>query len=560
MKCSKCQFENLPDASLCESCGQVLVPDISEPGSESDNTDMDIIEANVEQTDGKPVFLPVDKTVLVDPTDNQNANELSNSSSPVLPDKKKAAVPFKVIMAAIIIAVTLIAVLGFVFRYKFLKIISPEKYLQVSLGRTFSDKNLAGIIDTGKYENKPIKQEISAEMDGVGGELSVLYDAKGEKALFEAMIQPDGAKKYDDNLLYISREVIAVSIPDVVTEAEFLTIDPETLDEDFEELGIEESFTSENINQALDMFFGKNPKDKMNVEETKEYYRQAKFLEEYADFSQGETVREKIGGKTYKLDTMCYEISEKDANRYLHDMLDSYKQTVMDKMGGIYQGYEWNSVQDRMDSAFDVFDDIRINGDIKMTFYIDKNDYVRKILIDDFELALPNEEEKIAIEYEMLLGGNKNPTDDISALVTLGVNGQEAEMEMNWEESFESGVFQGELEWIFRDNQDSGDTSVTIELEWDTKDKKGENFSAELSFDNMDDAVIKVTGALSDNKKSTTFTDGELMLIGDNSVLIDFEYSIAIIDPKEISVDLTDSMSLMEYAEQEGLLSSESDD
>lgn len=89
-------------------------------------------------------------------------------------------------------------------------------------------------------------------------------------------------------------------------------------------------------------------------------------------------------------------------------------------------------------------------------------------------------------------------------------------------------------------------------MEWDTKDKMGDNFEAVLSFGGENGFVIEVTGALADGKSETTFKDGKLRIddgYSENNI-IDFECSISMLDPKDISIDLEDSMSLFDYIEK----------
>ncbi len=499
MNCSKCGTDNLPEATFCKSCGEPLT-----------------------------------------------------AAVPDLPVAKKKGKSTRFILTTVIIALAVIAGLGFMFRNKVLKQINPERYLQVSLGRTFSDKKNSKILDISKYEKKPTKTEISVESEGVGGEAYVMYDAGGERALFE-LILDDGDKVYEGNLLYVSRELIALSIPEAITEAKFLTLDPNSFSQDFKDLGMEEEIPPEYMDQVLDMFFGKTAAGKKDMDELTEYFREAKFFEEYADFSKGKSISEEINGRNYNLAAMCYEITEEDANKYLQELLNKYKQGMLDGMMTSYQGYELEGYQASVESAFDVYKNLRIDGDIVITYYIDGNDYVRKVTMDEISLTMKGQEGEIAIEFEMLLGGRNNPTDNISAVLTLSSDGEEVELGMNWDESINKGVYEGELELFAESNGMSEDIGATIEIAWDTKDKKGENFEAELTIDGADGFSIEMTGNLVDDKSSTTFKDGELIINDGYSdeVVVDFDWSISIIDPKEISVDISDDMPWTEYVEQQ---------
>lgn len=547
MICSECNFENSTDATYCESCGEKLIA----LDTDQDNSDEVIMNNETLEQEENTVFVPISPVSFDNSTTEGDAEKISNHAVADPSRKNKTENKGFIAVIAIVICVALIVGLGIILRYKFLKLVNPERYLQVSLGRTFSDKSDMQLIDMSKYADQAVEYEFSVESEGVGADISVLYDAGAEKALFE-MLFDNGTQVYDDNLMYISRELIAISFPELFNDATFLTIDPDTFADDIEELGTEPSLPSDYIDEALDMFFGKSEDGEKDLDEVAAYYREAKFLEDFAEFSHGKSVTEKINGKRYKLDAMSYVISEDDANDYLQDALGAYKQGFFDSMGYMYQGYELETSQEAFDSAFDVFSGIKIKGDIIITYYVDRNDFVRIISVDEFELSMVGESGDLAIEFEMLLGGKNNPTDDISAILTLSAEGEEVELGMDWEQSFERGVFKREIEVFIDGERKEEYLSATFEMEWDTKDKKGDNFEAVLSFGGENGFVIEVTGALTDGKSETTFKDGKLRIddgYSENNI-IDFECSISMIDPKDISIDLEDSMSLFDYIEK----------
>ncbi|GEM_PF-2602851 len=532
MICPKCQFENLPEAIQCESCGEEL----NHLHPENNET--------VEPVAVEEVFKE-DTDRLADAGSNdEHSQEDADTSA-----KKKSGNRVIWTIAALGVLIAVLLGLGIVFRNKILKIVNPERYLQVSLGRTFSDKVGSKIFDMSKYTDQAAEYAFSVEAEEVGGEMSVMYSAKDEKALFE-MSFDDGMDIYDDIFMYVSREVIAVNIPDMLDDVEVLTIDPETFEDDFKALGLEETLPEDYIENLLDLFFAKSADGGKDSEELAEYYREAKYMEEYADFSKGKTVTERIGGETYRLATMSYVIPEDAANEYLQDVLDSYKQGLIDGMGSMYQDYEFQESQDAVDEAFETFKDIYIKGDIVITYYIDGNDYVRKITMDEVELCMAGEEGALSIEFEMLLSGEKNPADKVAAILTLGVDGEEAELGINWEQSFENGVLKREIEFFVEVEREE-EASIVFEMEWDTKDNKGDNFEAVLSTGD-DGFAIEISGALKDDKSETTFTDGQLRIEDGYSegIVIDFEFSISKIDPKDISMDLEDSVPFFEYIEK----------
>lgn len=534
MICPKCQFENLPEAIQCESCGEEL----NHLHPENNET--------VEPVAVEEVFKE-DTDRLADAGSNdEHSQEDADTSA-----KKKSGNRVIWTIAALGVLIAVLLGLGIVFRNKILKIVNPERYLQVSLGRTFSDKVGSKIFDMSKYTDQAAEYAFSVEAEEVGGELSVLYSAKDEKALFELSLDA-GTDVYDDIFMYISREVIAVKIPDLLDDVEVLTIDPETFEDDFEALGLAETLPEDYIENLLDLFFAKSADGGKDSEELAEYYREAKYMEEYADFSKGKTVTERIGGKTYKLATMSYVISEEAANDYFRDALESYKQGFIDSMGSMYQEADYEVTQDAVDEVFEIFEGIYIEGDVVITYYIDGSDYVRKITMDEVEIGMHGEDELISFEFEMLLSGKTNPCDKATAVLTMGVDGEEADLGINWEQSFEKGVFNREIEF-FVGVEGEEEEVIVFEMEWDTKDNKGDNFEALLTLGDGDyGSSIEITGVLKDGKSETTFKDGQIRLDDgyNEDVVIDFEFSISKIDPKDIYMDLEDSVPFFEYIDK----------
>lgn len=141
---------------------------------------------------------------------------------------------------------------------------------------------------------------------------------------------------------------------------------------------------------------------------------------------------------------------------------------------------------------------------------------------------------------------SKSGTTYQSAEISVDSDSDSATLGFESESSLKDGVYSYACKIL----SPEADTDITIDLEWDTKDKKGENLN--LVFEeNTGDNVYKaeLVGNLAEDKSKISLSDATLDLMTDSEPVstIDFSYSLSKIDASEITLDTSDSTPLLEY-------------
>ena len=554
MNCSKCGQDNKPNALYCEKCGAELEVRSPRP-------------VLLTEDGTKPVFVPLAFS------DTQSAAEqpyvsVNRDPSPKnlrmdelrpLPVSRtsKSHKKLWIVLTVIVIVLALVGGLGFAFRMDIIRTIAPEKYLQLSLVRTLTgSKNEASqILDLSKYSGKAVSHEFSVDADLGSAEGTLMYDSESEQALLDISASAEG-NEYNDNQLYISPDLIAFSIPDVITDTDYLTIDPATFAADSKEMGWDEYTSSLDLEEFIQTLFGKSEAKDKDSQLTSEITDLCITLRKSAVFSADGSVEEEISGKKITLDEMTYTISQKDINYFYQDCLAIYKKEFINTMDQSVAGGLPQETREQFDEVFDGLISIKIRDDLVIHYYIDKDGYTRKISTEDFEIyndsADADVQDTATLGFAIVFGSGTRPADSIDVTLRLDSQDESFAADIKYETSYINDVYKNSTSIVCSDNSDEpSKISMSADTEWDTKDTNGDNFSIDLKIkdDTGTIGAVVITGALTDDEKETSLSDASIEITDADgtSTTIDFSYKITIIDPSEISIDTSDSTSLFEY-------------
>lgn len=526
MFCTKCGSDNLEEAKFCRNC--------SEPLTE------------MPEEMAKPIFKPLSEPVNgqseSETTSTQHTAAASMPLTPVVRPKKKSHKAAIIVLASVLLVLAVVGTAGFLLRNQIMKAVMPEQYLQMSIARTAAlSQNGAGkMLDFSKYATGAVKHEFTFEMDDEYNAYSLegnyMYDAASEKALLDVSIESDGIS-LNDNILYISRDQIALSIPSQITDTDFLTIDPADFNEEWTDNGYDDLAEIPDLQELINTFFGKNEDGTaISASDMKKDF--LKYLADDAEFSTAGMVTESIGGVDRKLDVMTYTIPKSDANDAYQDFLTG----IEDKLAKAADMYASDSSLD-VSEAFAEMEKLEIRNDIKITFYIDQDGYINRIEINDFEIA--SEEDSVDIGLVMDIW-NKSGTTYTSAELSMDTGSETASTVFDSESSFKDGVYA----YTCKIRSDEADTEITVDFEWDTKDKKGENLNLVFEESTSDnDYGATLTGTLVEGKSELSLSDATLTMTTDSeqAAAFDFSYSLSKIDASEITADTSDSTPLLSY-------------
>ena len=538
MFCLKCGSDNLEDAKFCRTCGEPLtektdvdyVP-VFKPLSESDNAS---VEPAAESAQQPEAAMP-----------RQTAAVNMPLTAVVLP-KKKSAKKLLIILTSVLLVLAILCAAGFLLRNQIIKKVMPEQYLQMSLARSAaqSQKGAGQLLDLSQYATGAVKHEFSFEQDSGDDDFSAygtfMYDAASEKALLNVSIGSYGSN-YADNILYISKDQIALSIPSDITDTDFLTVDPATFNDEWTEKGYDDLSKLPDVQEIINTFFGKTEDGKtVSVSDTKDDFM--KFLKDDAEFATDGTVTEEIGGVDRKLDVMTYTISKNDADKRYQDFLSK----IEDKLSEASDMYASSSSM-QVSYIFDELKSLEFKSDIKVAFYIDQDGYIRRVEIDKVKVEADGSTAKISMVIDLW---SKDGTDYTSSEISVDTGSGKETLGIETEFSYKDGVYTYSVDMEPTGEGSDSDSEVTFDLEWDTKDKKGENFSAVIAEDSSySSSEMSLTGNLVEDKSKISLSDATIEITNgsDTAFSADVTYSLSKIDASEITVDTSDSTPILSY-------------
>lgn len=521
MYCTKCGSNNPDDAKFCRNCSEPL--------------------AEMTEETVKPIFKPLSESDHAEPVPVQQPAAGFTPLTPLFPPKKKSHKALFIILGSVLLVLVIVGAAGVLFRNPIMKAVMPEQYLQMSLARTaVQSKNGAGqLLDLSKFATGAVKHEFTSDVDFEGSRASldgsIMYDAETEKALVDVSIGAEGVS-LDNNVLFISRDQIALSLPSQIKDTDFLTIDPATFNEDWTDKGYDDLAKIPDLQKLINIFFGKSEDGKaVKAADVKKDF--LKYLTDEAEFSTGGTVTENIGGADRKLDIMTYTISKSDANNTYQEFVSD----IEDKMAKAADMYASDSSQD-VSGVFDELETLKVKSDIKISFYIDQDGYIKRIKIDPVKIEADDASEEIGLILDIW---NEDGVAYTVAKLSTDSESGSAVLNIDSESSFKDGVYVYSCKLY---NAEEGeDSDVTLEVEWDTKDRKGENLS--VVFKSNENNKETLTGTLIEDESKISLSDATLELKTDTAPdsTLDFSYTLSKIDASEITLDTSDSTPLLEY-------------
>lgn len=551
MNCKKCGSDNTTEAIFCEKCGSELVLSGGIPFFQH--------EENV-----RPIFKPLDTSAVTNASETNDAsttNDTSETFAPsynnssiaelrVLPKDRtmKSRKALWITLMSIVIVLALAGGLGFAFRMQIMKSVAPEKYLQLSLVKTFAgaQSESADILGLSKFVGKAASHDFSIEADEGSAEGSWKYDSANEKALLDVSIAV-GEESYDNNQFYLSPELIAVSIPDLITDTDYLTIDPATFADEWEANGWDEDMPIENLEEYVHTLFGKKADEGSGNQPDSRLTDLFSELSKSAVFSADGTVEERISGTNFKMDVMTYTFSEDDVNDFYQDLISEIEEAASSSEDLMIAGTSSLTGADT-DYIYDALADFEINGDVVIHYYIDQDGNTRKMSVDDFEIAY--EESEAAIAFEIQFGDTAKPTDDMSALITIEADGDTAEITLDYESSYEDGVYTSSIDLVMGSDDEPEAISISYDVEWNKVDTSGENLDSKMKLKMEGDSItMTLVGTLMTDDKKTSLSDAVFEITDEygETTTVDLSYGVTLIDPSEITVDTSDSIPLLKY-------------
>lgn len=498
MICSKCGWDNKPEVQFCRHCDAHLLP-----ASVAKNA----LRGNI----GRP----------------------ANSQKGLW-----------IALGSTVLFLVLAAGLVFLFRLQIMKTLMPEEYLQLSVARTVSSllENEPSVFDLSRYSGEPALHTFDVDADFVNLVGSYKCDNEKEKALLDVDVAADWAN-FGSLKLFISPDLLALSIPDLIWDVDYLTADPATFADKWDEQGLDEYSSVPDLEKMIHSLFGKSVDDDNNVIPQKDAGVILKDLYAKADFTVNGSVKESVGGEKMHLDIMTYTFSEAAVNT-------AYKQYVSLLRDRLFVSSNLGikNYSDQIESILDELEVLKVKGDVALRFYIDKDIHVRKIVADKFIVTWDDMETDCALGIDLVKIGPS--IEDISALISTETAGVTGSANIVWQSSYSYGVYTGSLTAEGEAIADMNAFSFSADAVWNSKDKVKENLIISLlAEDSINNVDMKLKGILKDQEKETSLSAStfEMKDKAGKTAKINFDYAVKTISASEIEVDTSDSTPLLEY-------------
>ena len=458
----------------------------------------------------------------------------------------------KAVVIFLLVIVVLLAscITAFAFREKIMLHINPESYLLNSLQKTVIELVDAesSLPQTVKFAGKPLSHNFEFKIDNTDH----LYTSAMDNTSIAVNVRTDWENSHfrlgttirstfltlNDNEIYISPKIIALSIPTYFMDYGFISVNTETLIEDwnnseFAKLSYTTIPDDLDIADLLETFF-QTMREADEARKTPISKRFAKDIESstkqlIAAMSIEHKGDERIDGAKYE-HFVCI-IPADDVKDYLYNSIEvfysNYKEnsTLLDMPSPYYD--------DTLDEMLEFIDGLEFTEDIYVEFYVDNGGFIRFIDIPKLEYELPSYYGETYDKYEtsasVKLLGKSSLLDDFSLAIThkeidyndvykvtiTRTNSDEANIvNTRWKLDF-SNEYSG--------YKDSG--RVTLDFNWDKKAQTSDNMKFTAKFDDEYSTVsATLTGNLVDSDEFIQLSDAQLQLLEDSDEFFSFSF------------------------------------
>jgi len=499
------------------------------------------------------------------------------------PEKKKSKTPAIVAVVAVIaIAVGAVfmfmggrddpGVIGGVSRET-----DPEQYFHLAMQRSGLDAQGSGTMlgqhmdfsafDLGRFSGRPVEHRLSLSIDeaydfwggpspamGAHGVLSFLMDETAGNFLLNLDVGLAGLS-FNDNQLFISDDIVALSVPELYTRHRYLSVNPDTFIRDWNasEFGAEFPIDPFEVGAAMGLVGGFA--DMFNFAAMEEFIEN--YMQQFIDMSDrlmksGEFLDEgevtiTVGDITYNTAKMGYHIPEEIMNEFINEFMDIYFELLREFMGGfvgMIAQMDGMTADQLWNEMFGVMGDITFPGGVTYFAYIDiETNLVRRMDIVDMTISMntPWGVEEMTMDMIIEYRGERNVYDIMYSFTTMtDPFGVTSEMEMR----IYTPVGGPYVFYMRMVDETANFTLVEMGYApalsedniWLTM--KVVNFWSDIDFDLRGSVVSSGNEFAIQDGSMTVLEDGETLLV------VSFDYSVRNVSAQEVDIDRDEAVDL----------------
>ena len=520
MYCRDCGKKNEEEARFCVDCGSPMsgLPNVEEESAPT----VQVQDIPVAENTVSPVIAPVPiaepmvhvPVVPVPATEPMAAEIPVSAAVPIateIPAKKKRKVwPFVVGGVAAIAAALVLA--GFFMWKPILRAVSPEVYLGTVLAESFGEPNgffAAEMPDFGATMEKTTVYELAirggTEDTDINGGFSMAFDEKGKRALLstEVLVQDGGAVNgLQDFGLYLTPEQIAFDARELLTDEDFVTVQPKSLERElrglFSMIYGTDDVTITDMDVALRKVFGEGhePAPDISLRDVGDSIPEFTFSKEGTTERNGQEVflfRQTISRVSLNkmIDSMqdndggVPDLSDWNVQEIAPFVISSGHEGLMQLLGATITSLALQSESmgtDPFDSMLLASSpsantlDIKFTEDMVLEYYV-SNEHKLSAVGFRGELRIMGTDMEWSVMMDLL--GKKNPMDEMVLTITMAMNGEEESLIISRSVQTIGDIVSVEYSLRPAERNSAADV-IDISLQWD---KKSGNLVVTLASD-----------------------------------------------------------------------------
>ena len=396
------------------------------------------------------------------------------------------------------------------------------------------------------------------ELMGASGELSLLIDQAAGNALlsFDAGM---GGLNFRNNRLFISQDMIALSLPDLYARHEFISVNPQTLLQDWSdsELGMMFPISPEDIaeinevlpalNAMMELFSGERMGQLMSAYMENVMAMSGEIMTAGDFLDRGDT-QITVADVTYNVAQLGYHIPEDILAGFMSDFWAMYRALLTEYMGGFFdviaQLDPTVSADDIWDEIFSAMEMIRFPHGLTHYAFIDlETGLVRRMDIPNLVMSVDDGwgEVEVNMDISIELRGERRVWDVMYYFITVNAEGEEAEVEMRVYVP-DGGPY------VFYMIVDSDDGAMTLQMGYDPG-RADDNIWLTVDMDTGFEAVeFEIIGSASESGDAFALRDGRITATSDNNQVFaaSFAYGLRVASPEEVTIDRSAAVSLFD--------------
>jgi len=456
----------------------------------------------------------------------------------------------------------------------------PEQFLQESIERSGLDAQ-GGFMqaqmnfspfDFERFSGIPVEHSFSLTLDELAPFLG-LSDMVGAHAALKFLIDQEagnyllnldagmGGFAFRNNRLFISEDMVALSVPDLYTRHTYLYVNPATFIRDLNASGFGEMLPIDLSQAELNMILGminayaemlSGMYDIDALMESEDFQRMMEMSGELfmntGDFLDEGDMEITVGDETFNVAKLGYYITEEAMDKFISEFMAVYVNLIRDHMSGFIdmmaQLDPTMSADDMWDEMFAAMDSIRFPGGLTVFYYVDlETRLVRRSSLPGMTMFVDDGwgGTEMTVDLIMEYRGERRVWDATYYFITMteGRMGETAEMEIRMYMP-DGGPYAFYMEMGM-----GRDGTMVFDMGYDPGEDEDNVWFLMNVRDRRTNASIEMRGNAADTAEKFVINDGRMTVrvSGVRLLAVGFEYGLREVSPEDVEIDRSQAVN-----------------